>query len=242
VAARRVEEGWIEGARPVLEALRSGRRRVLEVWVPEKPAESAVARELVERARAIGARMHAVERAADVRARAEPLVELSFEELLVQSAPPRFLVALDGVTDVGNFGSIARSAETAGVNGLIVELRRSPGLTPAALRVSSGAFEHLALARTPNLVRAIDLARFEGTRILVADMDGEPLESLDPEQVRGDLIWIFGAEDRGVRAPLVKRADLRVAIPMYGKLGSLGVAAAAAVLMHRTAGLRARPG
>lgn len=231
----------IEGGRPVLEALRAGRRKVLEIWLPAD-ARSAVQREIDERARALGIPIHSVERSAETRARVEPYPEESFEGLLASLESPRLLVALDGVTDVGNLGSIARSAETAGAAGLVLELRHSPSIGPGALRASSGALEHLRLARAPSLPRALDLARLEGLRILAADSTGDPLETLPSDQLEGDLLWIFGSEERGIRPSILARVDIRVGIPLRGRIASLGVAAAAAFLLHGTAARRAARG
>ena len=231
----------IEGGRAVLEALRARRRKVLEIWLPAA-GRSAVQREIEERARAEGIPIHAVERSADTRAIAEPYPEQSFEELLTSLQSPRLLVALDGVTDVGNLGSIARSAETAGVAALVLELRRSPPIGPGALRASSGAFEHLRVARTPNLARALELARQEGMRVFAADPAGMPLEAVDDADFRHDIVWVLGSEERGIRPSLLGMADVRVGIPLHGRIGSLGVAAAAAVLLHGTALRRDRSG
>ena len=228
---------WIEGTRTVLEALRAGRRVVHEIWLPGQ-ARSAAQRELIELAAQRSVRVQHVERAREVRARVGGLPESSFEDLWVATASPRWLVALDGVTDVGNLGSIARSAETAGVQGLVLELRRSPPLSTAALKVSSGALEYLPVARTPNLGRALELARSEGARVLVADVGGEPLWTLPPAALSGDLVWVLGSEDRGVRPGIRSRAQHRVGIPLQGRIESLGVAAAAALLLHYTAAVR----
>ena len=227
----------IEGGRPVLEALRAGRRKVLEIWLPAA-ARSPVQREIEERARVAGIPVHAVERSADTRARAEAYPEEGFEALLASLGSPRLLVALDGVTDVGNLGSIARSAETAGVSGIVLELRNSPPIGPGALRASSGALEHLRVARTPSLPRALDLARQEGLRILAADSTGAPLADLAQDLLRDDVLWIFGSEERGIRPAILSRVDERVGITLHGRIASLGVAAAAAVLLHGTAARR----
>jgi len=237
VTRQKAEEEWIEGARPVLEALRAGRRKLLEVWIPRQ-ARSAAQRELLERVEACGLKRHEVELAREIRARARPLPESSLEDLLIALPAPRYLVALDGVTDVGNLGSIARSAETAGVQGLVLELRNSPPMSAAALRVSSGALEHLAVARTPNLGRALDLAIQEGMKVLAADLGGDPLSDLTAEEASGDLLWVFGSEDHGIRSGVLRRAQRRLAIPVRGRVESLGVAAAAAVMLHHTATLR----
>ena len=175
----------------------------------------------------------------EVVAQADPYPEESFEELLLGEGP-RLLVALDRVTDVGNLGSIARTAEAAGATGLVLEHRHAPPVGPGALRASAGALEYLRVGRTPNLRRALELARGEGMPVLVAEREGgRPLEELAPELLRGDLVWVFGSEERGVRPGVRAQASEIVAIPLRGRVTSLGVAAAAAYMLLRTASLRA---
>jgi 23S rRNA (guanosine2251-2'-O)-methyltransferase len=214
---------------------------VLEIWLPVS-GRSAVQREIEERARSGGIPVHATDRSADTRALAEPYPEQSFEELLTSLDSPRLLVALDGVTDVGNLGSIARSAETAGVAALVLELRHSPPIGPGALRASSGALEHLRVARTPNLARALELARQEGMRVFAADSSGVPLGAVSDAEFEHDIVWVLGSEERGIRPSVLAAADVHVGIPLHGRIASLGVAAAAAVLLHGTALRRGRSG
>lgn len=231
----------IEGVRPVIEAIRAGRRRVLEVLThPEPRTPGAIELDRLLREREIPHRPLPPGDRRGVRARAEPYPECSFEELLTGPAPV-FLAALDRVTDVGNLGSIARSADTAGVNGLVLEHRRVPPIGPGALRASAGALEHLRVGRTPNLRRALELAVGEGVAVLAADASGPPIADVPPALLRGGLIWVFGSEDRGLRPALRAAATALVGIPLAGGVGSLGVAAAAAYLLHRTAELRREP-
>ncbi len=220
----------------MIEALRAGRRRVHEVFVPDGEG-SAARRELEAALASSGVRVRRARAGEGVSARAEPYPEEPVEALLAAAAP-RLLVALDRVTDVGNLGSIARSAEAAGATGLVLEHHRSAAITPGALRASAGALEHLRVGRTPNLGRALDLASREGLAVLVADAEGEPIDALDPEVLRGELVWVLGSEDKGVRETLRRRASLCVGIPMAGRTASLGVAAAAAYLLLRTAEAR----
>ncbi len=230
----------IEGVRPVIEAIRSGRRRVLAVWLPNEPRTPAQ-RELEDLVRSQRiARHDAGPGTGGVRASAEPFPEEPYEDLLM-GASPRLLVALDRVTDVGNLGSIARSAEVAGATGLVLEDRRSPPIGPGALRASAGALEHLRVGRAPNLGRALDLARGEGFVVLAAEPGGDPVESLPAELLAGDLVWVFGSEDAGLRPGVGRRADHRVGIARHGRIESLGVAAAAAYLLQRTAEMRGKP-
>jgi 23S rRNA (guanosine2251-2'-O)-methyltransferase len=226
----------IEGTRPVIEAIRAGRRRVHRVHLPEGDG-SAARRELDALLAERGIARAPAERGAGVHASADPYPEEEFEALLTAPSP-RFLVALDRVTDVGNLGSIARSADGAGASGLVLEHRHAPPIAAGALRASAGALEHLRVGRAPNLARALELARQEGLAVLVADAGGVPLAELPAEILRSDLIWVFGSEDLGVRAGIRKLATAVVGIPLAGRVESLGVAAAAAYLLFRTAEAR----
>jgi 23S rRNA (guanosine2251-2'-O)-methyltransferase len=227
----------IEGARAVLEAIRAGRRPVHRV-ILSPGAGSPGLREIEAQATARGIEVSREPlRGLRALAEADPLPEESFEDLLMRP-PPRFLIALDRVTDVGNFGSIARTAEAAGVSGLILEHHHAPPLEPGALRASSGALEHLAVGRTPRLASALDLAAKEGFQILAAEPGGITLDRVETERIAGDLILVFGSEDRGLRSSIRERADERVGIPLEGEVASLGVAAAAAYLLLRVAEIR----
>jgi 23S rRNA (guanosine2251-2'-O)-methyltransferase len=226
----------IEGARPVIEAIRARRRQVRAVYLPDGDGSSA-RRELAALVEERSIERREAKRGEGIRAFADPYPEEEFEELLAAPSP-RFLVALDRVTDVGNLGSIARTAEGAGALGLILEHRHAPPIAAGALRASAGALEHLRVGRTPNLARAVDLARSEGLAVLVADAGGPALEDLPTALFTSDLVWVFGSEDLGAREAIRRNATAIVGIPLAGKVGSLGVAAAAAYLVFRTAELR----
>ncbi len=226
----------IEGARPVIEALRAGRRAIHEVWLPEGEGSSA-RRELEALLAGTGIRTRVSRPDEGVHALADPFPEEEFEDLLA-SESPRFLVALDRITDVGNLGSIARTAEAAGATGLVLEHRNAPPIAAGALRTSAGALEHLRVGRTPNLARALDLAAEEGIAILVAEPAAPPIDQIPASLLCGDLIWVLGSEDRGTRPGVRRRASASVGIPHAGKTSSLGVAAAAAFVLLRTAEVR----
>jgi 23S rRNA (guanosine2251-2'-O)-methyltransferase len=230
----------IEGARPVIEAIRAGRRQVRVVVLPDGDG-SAARRELEALLAQRSIERRTAKRGEGVHAFADPYPEMDFETLLTGPAP-RFLVALDRVTDVGNLGSIARSAEGAGALGLVLEHRHAPPVTAGALRASAGALEHLRVGRTPNLARALELARSEGLVVLVADAAGTAIEEIPTSLLGGDLVWVFGSEDQGTRPAVRRFASATVGIPLAGRVGSLGVAAAAAYLLLRTAELRRRAG
>ncbi len=222
----------IEGVRPVIEAIRAGRRRVFQVALPAT-VRSHGARELADLARERGIPT-SQNPDQSVWAEAERFPEEPFEALL-EARGTRRLVALDGVTDVGNLGSIARSAESAGVSGLLLEQRNAPPIGAGALRASAGALEHLRVGRTPSLPRALNLCASEGLAILAADPGGSPLSAVPDEVLGGEWVWLFGSEERGVRPGLRENAHWRIGIPQRGNVASLGVAAAAAYLLLRTA-------
>ncbi len=226
----------IEGVRPLVEAIRAGRRRVLEVSLPPSERGQGLA-ELERLLRESGIPTEPGKVGDPVVAKAEPFPEEEFESLLMDDRP-RFLVALDRITDVGNLGSIARSAESCGVTGLVMELRRAPAIGPGVLRASAGAIEHLRVGRTPNLRRALELAVGEGLSVLVAEPGGRPIEELPSAVLGGELVWVFGSEERGTRAGVRKLASEVVGIPLEGAVASLNVGAAAAYLLLRTAEVR----
>jgi 23S rRNA (guanosine2251-2'-O)-methyltransferase len=159
-------------------------------------------------------------------AEGSPKGEASLEEILARSAKP-FVVLLDEVEDPQNLGAIVRSAEGAGVDGLILPERRSAGLTGTVDTVSAGALEHLLVARVPNLVRAMDELKGKGLWLVGAEGSGdEPWYSFD---YTGPVGIVLGSEGRGLRPLVRKTCDKVLAIPLAGKVGSLNVAAAAAV-------------
>jgi 23S rRNA (guanosine2251-2'-O)-methyltransferase len=237
---RMAGQSRIEGVRPIIEAIRAGRRSVHRIELARAESTPGL-RELRELARERGVPVAEGEASVGrpgALAFADAFPEEPFESLLATPGP-RLLVALDRVTDVGNLGAIARTAEVAGATGLVLEHRHAPAITPGALRASAGALEHLRIGRTPSLGRALDLAREEGLSVLGALAGAPGIEALSRERLRGDLVWVFGSEDRGLRASTRRRLTDEVGIPRFGRIRSLGVAAAAAYLLLRTSEARA---
>jgi 23S rRNA (guanosine2251-2'-O)-methyltransferase len=145
---------------------------------------------------------------------------------------PRTLVALDGVEDPQNLGAIARVAEAAGAQGLILTRRRSPPLSPAVARASAGAIEWLPVARVPNLPRALNVLKSKGFWAFGSDPEAtEELFDLSDRQLSGDRVVVLGAEGRGLRRGIAQVLDHRVRIPMEGQVDSLNVSSAAAVVL-----------
>ena len=205
---------------------------MLEVWVTERagtqtpwldagPRPQVKAERLVSEA--AGTRDHQ-----GIVAWCEPFRYADAYELAAGESP--LLVCLDQVTDPHNLGAVARSAEGTGATGVIVPAHGSVRVTPAVCRASAGAVEHLPIAVVPNLARY--LADIKGPRLWAYAADSEGSVSMWDADLTGGLALVFGAEGKGVR-PLVRRTcDGTVAIPLAGKVGSLNVSVAAAVLLY----------
>jgi 23S rRNA (guanosine2251-2'-O)-methyltransferase len=142
------------------------------------------------------------------------------------------LIALDGVEDPQNVGAIARVAEAAGVGGMILTRRRCPPLSPAVSRASAGAIEWLPCARVPNLPRALKQLKSAGFWTFGTDSEADlDLFELSDRVVTGDRVVVLGAEGKGMRRGVDRVLDYRLRIPLGGKVASLNVSAAAAVIL-----------
>ncbi|MGN6168226.1 MAG: 23S rRNA (guanosine(2251)-2'-O)-methyltransferase RlmB [Solirubrobacteraceae bacterium] len=145
------------------------------------------------------------------------------------SPPEPLIVALDQVQDPQNLGSICRAAECAGATGLILPERRSAAVTAAVCKASAGAVEHLPVARVRNLVDFLTEAKAASMWCYGAEADAGA--SYDEVDFRGGVVLVFGSEGRGLRPRVAAACDLLVRIPLRGKVESLSVASAAAVLL-----------
>jgi 23S rRNA (guanosine2251-2'-O)-methyltransferase len=226
----------VYGRRPVYEALR-GPRSVLELHASERAQRAeawlqdecslrvrvAPERELAELA---GTRDHQ-----GVVALCEPYGYADAYELAARPQP--LLVCLDGVTDPQNLGAVCRSAEGAGATGLVLPAHRSARVTPAVCRASAGAVEHLPVAVVPNLSRFITDVKSPGLWAYAAV--AEAPTALWEADFQGGVLLVLGAEGKGIR-PLVRRqCDVEVAIPLSGRVESLNVSVAAALLLFEVA-------
>jgi len=229
----------VYGRRAVRELYR-GPREVLEVWATERAAAQipwldAGPRAQIKPERALteaaGTRDHQ-----GVVAWCEPFRYADAYELARAGNP--LLVCLDQVTDPHNLGAVVRSAEGAGATGVILPAHGSVRVTPAVCRTSAGAVEHLPIAVVLNLARY--LADVKGPDLWAYAADAEGSLALWDADLTGGVALVLGAEGKGVR-PLVRRTcDGVIAIPLAGKVGSLNVSVAAAVLLYEAGRQRAR--
>jgi 23S rRNA (guanosine2251-2'-O)-methyltransferase len=227
-----VKRDQVYGRRPVREALR-GRRQVLELWASERAltaepwlkeaplkVQAKPERELSE---AAGTRDHQ-----GVVAWTEPFKYADAWELAAQERP--LLACLDRVTDPRNLGAVCRSAEGAGATGVVVPAHGSAPVTPAVAKASAGAVEHLPIAVVTNLARYLKEIKRDDLWIYAAA--GDASQTLWDTDFTGGTVLVLGAEGKGLR-PLVRRTcDVSVSIPLEGRVGSLNVSVAAALLLY----------
>jgi 23S rRNA (guanosine2251-2'-O)-methyltransferase len=140
-----------------------------------------------------------------------------------------FVIVLDGVTDPHNLGAVMRTAEAGGAHGVIIPKRRAVGLTSTVAKTSAGAIAHIAVARVPNITRALEELKKAGLWIACADAGEKSLYDTD---LSGPIALVLGAEGEGVSRLVRDNADFVVGIPMLGKIGSLNVSVAAGVLIY----------
>jgi 23S rRNA (guanosine2251-2'-O)-methyltransferase len=164
-------------------------------------------------------------------AAAEPYRYADAEVLL--AAPQPLIVVLDQVQDPQNLGAICRSAECAGATGVVLPERRAVEVTPAVCKASAGAVEHLPIARVRNLADFLREARNAGIWCYGADAAGEL--AYDTVDYTGGVAIVLGAEGRGLRPRVAGACDALVSIPLRGRIESLSVSAAAAVLLYAVA-------
>ena len=220
----------IYGRRAVREAIR-GPREVLELWVTERalraePWLNGMRRQVKperELSEAAGTRDHQ-----GVLAWAEPFRYADAHELAAVESP--LLVCLDQVTDPHNLGAVARTAEGAGATGVVVPAHNSARVTPAVVRASAGAIEHLPVAVVKNMARY--LSEVKGPQLWAWAAAGDAEATLWDADLTGGIALVLGAEGKGVR-PLVRRTcDGAVSIPLLGDVESLNVSVAAGVLLY----------
>lgn len=222
----------VYGRNPVREALRGRRAKsVTEVWATKGAArepwlagakvELATAEEIERRC---GSPSHQ-----GVCAQAGGYPYVSAEELLRTADP--LIVALDQVQDPQNVGSICRTAECAGATGVVIPERRAAEVTAAVCKASAGAVEHLRVARVRNLADFLVDARKAGCWSYGASAAGARTP-YDAPDYRGGVVLVLGSEGGGLRPRVGASCDALIALPLAGRVESLGVGAAAAAILY----------
>jgi 23S rRNA (guanosine2251-2'-O)-methyltransferase len=230
----------IYGINPVLEALRGGR----VVSVTASVRAGARIREIVRLAERAGTPFRLVEPEVldrrtggavhqGVLAEVEAVRDYSVADLIRGAAGVPLLVVLDGIEDPHNLGAILRTAEAAGVDGLIRQTRHSAPLSPVVAKASAGAVAHVRIAPIVNVARAIEELKEAGVWTVGLSGDAErPYTEID---FTLPTALVLGAEGTGLRRLVRERCDWLAAIPMSGKVGSLNVSVAAGVALFEAA-------
>ena len=234
------------GVHAVEEALRAGSRRFDHVQVARERHDVRLETLLAECRRAgVRVRIEPREQLTHVAGTAahqgvvavvRPKEMLAIEDLFKAPAshggrgPVRLVLALDGVEDPQNLGALLRVADGAGVDGVVLTDRRSAPLSPAAVKASAGAAEHLRIARVVNLVRALeDLKR---NNLWIIGLDERGATDYDQFDFTGDCVLVLGREGAGLHDLVRRTCDHLLRIPMAGGVSSLNVSAAGAVVLY----------
>ncbi|SPE19047.1 23S rRNA (guanosine-2'-O-)-methyltransferase RlmB [Candidatus Sulfotelmatomonas gaucii] len=234
------------GLHPVEEALKAGRRRFDHVLFARERQDDRLQR-LVAQCRQAGIRIRQEPREQltlvaktpahqGIVALVRPQEFLSIEDLFEPDptkAAARLILALDGVEDPQNFGALLRVADGAGVDGVILTERRSAPLSPAAVKASAGAAEHLRIARVVNLVRALE--ELKRHNLWIIGLDERSPTDYDQFDLTGDLVIVLGREGAGLHDLVRRTCDDLLRIPMAGGVASLNVSAAGAVVLYEAA-------
>src|ERR1700744_4055974 len=233
------------GVHSVEEALKAGRRRFDHVLVARERQDVRLER-LVAACRQAGVRVRQESREQltqvagtaghqGVVALVRAAEFLSIEDLFQPQQPgqPRLVLALDGVEDPQNLGALLRVADGAGVDGVVLTERRSAPLSPAALKASAGAAEHLRIARVVNLVRALE--ELKRHNLWIAGLDERGATDYDQFDLTGDLVLVLGREGAGLHDLVRRTCDHLLRIPMAGRVASLNGSAPGAGVLYEGA-------
>ena len=155
---------------------------------------------------------------------------LAVEDLLALPGNPRFFLALDGVEDPHNLGALIRTADGAGVDGILLPERRSAPITATVAKTSAGASEHVRIARVTNLVRALE--QMKKANIWIVGLDERGSHDYTDYDFSTDTVLVLGREGAGLHDLVRKTCDHLLRIPMAGQVSSLNVSVAGAVVMY----------
>ena len=234
-----MDNNLIFGIRPVVEAIEAGRE--IEKLYIRKGAEGQLMTELRDlclrhRVRVQVVPVEKLNRLVrgnhqGVVAQIAAIAYVQLDDILerVPDDETPLVVVFDGVTDVRNFGAIARSAECAGAHGLIAPLKNSAPVNAEAIRASAGALTTIPVCRVGSIRNTIKTLQAEGFQVVAATEKSRKL--LYDADLRRPTALVMGAEETGISKEVLKLCDERLAIPLIGRIESLNVSAAAAVML-----------
>ncbi|SHI48849.1 23S rRNA (guanosine2251-2'-O)-methyltransferase [Anaerovibrio lipolyticus DSM 3074] len=238
---REMPEDMVAGRNAVMEALK-GSRSVNKIMVAKGSNEGSI-KEIIAVAKEKGVNIMYMERSKidsmargirhqGVLAQVAPVQYVELEDILQiardKNEPP-FILLLDELEDPHNLGALLRTADAAGVHGVLIPKRRSVPLSATVAKTSAGAVEYVPVARIGNMVQTIRRLKDEGLWVAAADMDGTDYYEAD---MTGPLLLIVGSEGHGVGRLVKEQCDFVVRIPMMGKINSLNASVAGSILMY----------
>ncbi|MEE8587101.1 MAG: 23S rRNA (guanosine(2251)-2'-O)-methyltransferase RlmB [Acidobacteriota bacterium] len=229
----------VYGINPVLEALRSQADQVEHLLVTRGKSNPRLNQAIeLARKQGVGVRFEAAQvlQKQSGTNRHQNLVAVLSEASLadleeILQAKPRLLLAVDSVEDPRNLGALLRTAEAAGVEGVLLPQRRSSGITPAVVKASAGAALHLKIASVGNLARGLERIKQAGIWTVGLDMSGN--DRPDTLDASLPLAVVVGGEHRGLRPVVRRQCDFLVSIPMQGRVNSLNLSVAAGILLYQ---------
>jgi len=235
------QQEMVYGIRPVMEALKSGKE--LDKAFVQRGAGSVAFKELIKLFREYDVLYHIVpiekmnkltrKNHQGVVAFISPISFSNIEHVipgLYEAGKTPFILIFDKITDVRNFGALLRTAESAGVDAVIIPAKGSAQLNSGTIKSSAGAIYKIPICREHNLKEVIEFLKASGIKIAAAT---EKTDKLHFEtDLTGPIAIIMGSEGEGVSAEYLKRADVQLRIPMLGEIESLNVSVAGGVLMY----------
>ncbi len=242
------EKDCIFGLRPVIEAIKAGKQ--LDRLLIRQGLQGAVYHELMTLVKTnnIVYQIVPVERIELVTRKNHQgvLAWLSVIEyqyitnllpMIFEKGEDPFIIALDGVSDVRNFGAVVRTAECLGANAIIIPEKGSARITADAVKTSAGALHSFPVCREKSIVRSVEYLKESGLKIVCAtEKSGLPVSEVS---LTGPLVMILGSEDKGISRELISLSDHQVRIPMTGTIESLNVSVSAGILIYEVMRQRA---
>jgi len=250
---RELREDIIEGRNPVMEAIKSGRsiNKILIVkgeregsinYIVTAALERKIVVQEVDRAKLDSLSLTGAHQG--VIAFVSPKDYVEVEDILAvpsEKGEDPFILILDGITDPHNLGAILRTADAAGVHGVIIPKRRAIGLTAAVAKASAGAIEYVPVARVTNLSQTIDYLKKQNIWVIGTDA-AEENKTIHESDLKGPIALVIGSEGDGLSRLVKEKCDITVRIPMKGNISSLNASVAAAVVMYEVLRQRVQSG
>jgi 23S rRNA (guanosine2251-2'-O)-methyltransferase len=234
---------YVWGRNPILETLRSN-RQVKRILIAERQRDAQAIAAILQEAEQRQVPIETVPRwrldqlsqgavhqgcLAVVEARKYATLEQIIDYARQKNEDP-FLLILDAIQDVTNLGSLLRSAEAAGVHGVIIPMHNAAEVNATVVKTSAGATEHLLIAQETNLTRTIDFLKKRN--IWVIGLDSETKTEYDKADLTGALALVVGNEGRGISRLVREHCDLLIKLPMHGQINSLNAAVAGSIALY----------